>query len=484
MKIAVVLLLLMTLWTSLAMADATEQLKTSGSYYYVVDHITHVDRDAGITVWMTLPGDRPGQKLKFRNFYPQPVEIIRDHENGNRMAIWRLEPDDLSEYMIMRYEFDVQLDGIRTNVDPNQVLPIDPSDMSLKLYTRSESWLETDGAVAEKAREIVGAETNPYLQARLVFDWMVAGMQFVPGGTFSQRTDDVLTDRKGDCGQYSRLYVAMCRSLGIPARTITTRNVYGGLHRHAEFHLPGYEWLPVDVATAQVLTPGASVLSEAENIELIEAYGLTGFDASWLFGNMPSCYMAISIGNNIKAPVGEHGEIREFIVMEPGGIHAVPQAARFKGVNEDLVHGGFFNFGEPLIDEDIMAMAHQRLASLYFDAGMVDEVEEGCLLAQSVQKDGVISWLNIGRVAMRKGEYNRAEAGIRRAMTLASTTESEKLEGLVWSHIYLGNCFDLMGRRELAVQEYTTVLELKNNYRNALVIAHKYLNRPFSTDDF
>jgi Transglutaminase-like superfamily/Tetratricopeptide repeat len=484
MRTAIALLVLMTLGAGTAAADATDPILTSGSYYYVVDHITQVDRDAEIMVWMTLPGDRPGQKLKFRNFYPQPVEIVRDHEFGNRLAIWRLEPDDDTEHLIMRYEFDVELTGIQSRVDPHAVAPIDASTKLHKLYTRSEAWLDFDGAVHERARSIVGAETNPYLQAKLIYVWLRDNLDFVPGGTHGQAAADVLSDLKGDCGQFSRLFAAMCRSLGIPSRTVTTQNVFGGLHRHAEFHVDPYGWLPVDISVAQTLKPGGSVLSEAEAEALISSSGLEGFDADWVFGNLPANYLAISVGNNIQVPLGNKSMHRKFVVMEPGGIHAVPQAARFTGVNDDLVHGGFFHFGEPLTSEAVMTKAHQKLASLYLDAGMVDEVEEGCLTAQADQLDGVVSWLNVGRVAMRKGEYARAEAAIKRAMTLATETQQEKLEGLVWSHIYLGKCYDLMGRRDMAVKEYRLVLELKNNYRGALAIVHKYLNKPFTKEDF
>jgi hypothetical protein len=62
--------------------------------------------------------------------------------------------------------------------------------------------------------------------------------------------------RKGDCGGFSSLFVALCRASGIPARAV------GGFalgqnqwHVWAEFHISGAGWIPVDPSYADVRIP-------------------------------------------------------------------------------------------------------------------------------------------------------------------------------------------------------------------------------------
>ena len=50
------------------------------------------------------------------------------------------------------------------------------------------------------------------------------------------------------------LFSALCRSLGIPARSAGGYQLAPGLagpHFWAEFYLPGYDWIPVDVTIAE-----------------------------------------------------------------------------------------------------------------------------------------------------------------------------------------------------------------------------------------
>jgi transglutaminase-like putative cysteine protease len=57
----------------------------------------------------------------------------------------------------------------------------------------------------------------------------------------------------GECGDYSALFVALCRAAGIPARPVVGRWATSEAidwHVWAEFHLPGYGWVPVDPTVA------------------------------------------------------------------------------------------------------------------------------------------------------------------------------------------------------------------------------------------
>ena len=97
--------------------------------------------------------------------------------------------------------------------------------------------------------------------------------------------------------------------------------------------------------------------------------------------------------------------------------------------------------------------------------------------------DGIQNWINEGKVYMHKGQYYKAEAAFKRAMTGVAGSRQEKIEAVVWTHNYLGNCYDLLNHREMAIKEYENVVESGNNYRGAVDYARKYLKKPFKKKD-
>ena len=71
------------------------------------------------------------------------------------------------------------------------------------------------------AKQIVGRETDPLMQASLVYDWIDAHFPWAGAREYStipNLAEYVLENGHGDCGQVSLLCITFLRSLGIPAR--------------------------------------------------------------------------------------------------------------------------------------------------------------------------------------------------------------------------------------------------------------------------
>ena len=149
------------------------------------------------------------------------------------------------------------------DIDPARVGEYDTSDPEYRLYTRSERNIDITDAVRDKAREIVGNETNPHLQAQMIYYHIIETYPYshVPHGSIDAREPKVAestymfeTDH-GDCGTQSMLFSAFCRSLGIPARAIggyqMLQSETPGSHFWSEYYLPGYGWVPNDLTIAE-----------------------------------------------------------------------------------------------------------------------------------------------------------------------------------------------------------------------------------------
>ena len=90
----------------------------------------------------------------------------------------------------------------------------------------------------QKAEEIVGNETNPYLQARMIYWYIINTLPYshaphiyldaagIPESTY------VLGTGVGDCGTQSMYFAALCRSLGIPARAVGGYQLGAGSRRN------------------------------------------------------------------------------------------------------------------------------------------------------------------------------------------------------------------------------------------------------------
>ena len=137
-----------------------------------------------------------------------------------------------------------------------------------KMWTAATPDMPTDGIVRSTAQAIVGNIRDPKLQVRALYDWVVAHSwrnPATPGcGTGNVNTMLTTGNLGGKCADISSLMVALCRSLGIPARDVYGIRVApsalfkslgrgGGdittaEHCRAEVWLEGTGWFAVDPA--------------------------------------------------------------------------------------------------------------------------------------------------------------------------------------------------------------------------------------------
>jgi transglutaminase-like putative cysteine protease len=146
-------------------------------------------------------------------------------------------------------------------IDPQLVGTYDPQSALYQMYTSSRANTAVTPSIRAKAKEIVGGETNPYLAAERIYRYVVNEVQYslmphllayprgIPESVY------VHENRYGDCGAQSMYFSALCRSVGIPARTTGGFQIFSGKpsgHFWAEFYLPHYGWIPVDTSAAQI----------------------------------------------------------------------------------------------------------------------------------------------------------------------------------------------------------------------------------------
>jgi hypothetical protein len=128
-----------------------------------------------------------------------------------------------------------------------------PADPESTHFLAPEPFLESDAPeIIEEARRAVGEATDARVRAERLVRYVHAILRKKPTLSLPSALE-VLKTRVGDCNEHTALYVAMARSLGLPARTAVGLVYLRGAfyyHAWAEVYLAASEgrglWLPVD----------------------------------------------------------------------------------------------------------------------------------------------------------------------------------------------------------------------------------------------
>ena len=225
----------------------------SQSYNAIITtKITNIDAEVGETkLWMALPVNcGTQQNVSIISIEPEPDQIILAPEACTKIGYWDLNGSittNSSITIIQNINFTAY--PFTTSIDLSKIEPYDASSELYKEYTKPGQRVESDDpGIVSTAKNIVGDETNPYKKADLIYGWVVKNISYeVQDQEFGAKY--AFYNRTGDCTEFATLFVAMCRSQGIPSRL-----VHGYLydsdssvgHMWAEFYLPPYGWVPAD----------------------------------------------------------------------------------------------------------------------------------------------------------------------------------------------------------------------------------------------
>jgi transglutaminase-like putative cysteine protease len=219
-----------------------------------------------LQVYLPVPREWASQRsVSIERIEPTPTTISTDPIYGNEIAYFLLNkvPKHSSWNFTIQYTFTFYETHIQ--VDPVKVGEYNISDPEYAKYThhRPAEDIESDDPIIQNAaKDIVGAELNPYLKAKRIYEWVVANIEYQYPSPWSAK--ETYLRRSGDCGKYTALFCAMCISQGIPARPVagivfsppypqtcssrenfSNPTGYSG-HVYAEFYLPNHGWIPVD----------------------------------------------------------------------------------------------------------------------------------------------------------------------------------------------------------------------------------------------
>lgn len=147
-------------------------------------------------------------------------------------------------------------------IDADHVGRYDKDSALYRRYTASRANTRITPSIRRTARRVVGRQTNPYLAARRIWNYVIDNVtySFMPHFALYPRGKAesvyVHQHKYGDCGAQSMYFAALCRAVGIPARCTGGFQLFTGVpagHFWAELYLPNYGWIPADPTAAELI---------------------------------------------------------------------------------------------------------------------------------------------------------------------------------------------------------------------------------------
>jgi len=261
------------------------------SYNFSVPGETHK-----ISFTVVLPQTIPErQNILSIKYSPKPSRIFK--ENANRYAEFVFLNPDRKANIEINIKAELFRYDLLTAKKKRQIEY--PEDLQLDDFLKSEKHIEKDNNLIQELAEDIEGETEIDI-VKNIYDFVIDNLEYVILGKKDQGALRTLELGKGDCTEYSDLFVAICRAKSIPARVSSGYTIgadpASSKHNWAEVYLQEYGWVPFDPAKGDIenaafrniafsrMRPIYIYLSHTRNDEILGNYN---FGAYNFWGDRP-----------------------------------------------------------------------------------------------------------------------------------------------------------------------------------------------------
>lgn len=216
-----------------------------------------------LKIWVPIPIKTESQQdIRILNLQPEQYISSGPVIDGDLgQVLFEIPLNEMKgPFINISADYEFTTSERRFIIDPDSIAPYDTSSDLYMKYTGSQPNIEVNPEIKNLSTSIVGDEQNPYNKARLIYEYIIHTYPYsnVPHtylvASQTPESTYMFNTGFGDCGTQSMLFAALCRAVGIPARSAGGYQLAPGLagpHFWAEFYLPGYGWIPADVTIAE-----------------------------------------------------------------------------------------------------------------------------------------------------------------------------------------------------------------------------------------
>jgi transglutaminase-like putative cysteine protease len=200
-------------------------------------------------VWLPLAKTDAFQTVSKEELnIPMKWEKVQDRDYGNDICVLYPQPADSGKIVEVRY---------RVVRKEKAAYPADETEAAR--YLRPETLVPINETFRTLAQKAAAGKNDDLERAKALYDHVMGRMRYDKSGTGWGRGDAIYACdfRTGNCSDFHAYFIALARSIGIPARfaigaTIPADKNEGtidGYHCWAEFLADG-RWVPVDISEA------------------------------------------------------------------------------------------------------------------------------------------------------------------------------------------------------------------------------------------
>ena len=379
---------------------------------YAVSDFSYLPRGANITLATVEPRGVPITDqnristlvLKIRARTAGPIDGIRDDIKSAHQTVEQKSANELILSVASR----------RTSGDKKVQLPVTNPDLAQYLKASGDIAADDKDVIA-RAKEIAGDDRDAWSVARKLSQWTHDNLEWKH--VTSAGAAQTLASREADCSEFSELFVAMARSLGLPARTVSglahSGSSFGG---HAWVEVWAGEWIELDptwgtdFVDATHIRDTSSALVTSAALNLIDVEVLEARHSIADFQKTPKAL----VDHLLKViPAGDRSEIEAAIDLETLTDEHMG-AGSWKSLNEDerdqmssayrrVMHEIIEGYGERESWADGIRLLHLEEKGERAEAVCLDAADDTLFKLRFVLRDG----------AWRVVELVQADTGLR-----------------------------------------------------------------------
>jgi transglutaminase-like putative cysteine protease len=228
------------------------------------------------------------QRILSIKYSPKPSRIF--NKNGNRYAEFVFIKPDRQEKVEINiraelFRYDLFTAREKSGFDGYE-------DSGYRDFLKHEKYIEKDHGEIRQIAESIEGQTQIDI-VNNIYNYVIDNMEYTAHNGKDWEAVKALHWKKGDCTEYSDLFVALCRAKNIPARFAAGYTVrfddISPKHNWVEVFLQDYGWVPFDPSWGDVrnfilrdrafsrMRPVYLYLTNIRNDEVINNYHFAGY---------------------------------------------------------------------------------------------------------------------------------------------------------------------------------------------------------------
>jgi len=207
-----------------------------------------------IRCWIPYPREITNRQTNIKLIKTQPVKsILADNDATLQRTIYLQKPAQKDRPTVFSVEYTYTQNGVFAGIDVNKVLPTPSSDELAPFLGEVPPHIIFTDELKQISPTIIGSETNPYLKAKKIFEWVYTNIPWASAREYSTIRNlsmYAFANRHGDCGIQHLLFITLCRLNGIPAKWQSGwefKPPDDSMHDWSEIYIEPYGWVPADV---------------------------------------------------------------------------------------------------------------------------------------------------------------------------------------------------------------------------------------------